>query len=87
MEKIMDGPGRFATQTKSRAVLVGTGPQMGDSAQKFVGMTFFLKREALGIGRAENANLGGAQFPCLPLTRRGHQLAGDGEGSTGGSIA
>ena len=43
---------------------------MGDSAEKFIGVAFFLQRIRIGVCRANQLERGGAKLPALPLARR-----------------
>ena len=87
MEKVVHGPRRFGTDAERGAILVRTRPQVGDGTQKFVRMPLFLQRESLRISAAEDLYGHGADLPLLPLARRGHQLAADGERRAGGRLA
>jgi len=72
---------------KGRTVLVGARAQVGDTAQKFVGMAFFLQREGFRIGLAEHLYRGGAHLPALALARRNHQSAVHAHGRSRGGFA
>ena len=73
----------LGTDAEGRPVFVGARAQMGDAAQKFVGMAFFLQGKAFRIGQAEDRDAFGPHFPFLALARRGHQFAAYGQGRAG----
>ena len=82
-EVVMDGHGRFGTDAEGRAVLVGTGAQVGDGAQEFVRMALLLEREGGRIGKAEHGHALGADFPLLALAEGFHEVAADAHGGAG----
>ena len=79
VEEVMHRLRGLGPDAEGRPVFVGAHAQMGDGAQEFVGMTFFLERIGFGIGQTENGHVRGADFPFLPLAGRFHQLAADGD--------
>ncbi len=82
----MHGPRCFGADAESRAVFIGAATQVGDGAQKFVGMTLFLQGVGFGIGLAKNRDGRGADFPLLALAPREHQFALYADGGAGGGI-
>lgn len=58
---------------------------MGDGAQEFVGMPFFLQRVVLGTG-PDDRDPSGLDLPLLPTPRRDDQLAFDRNRRAGAEI-
>ena len=86
-EKIVNGKASLGADAEYGSVLVGSRPQVGNGAQKFVGMAFFLQRKIFGVGQAVNLHVMRAHLPLLPFARRGYKFARHAHGSACGRIA
>ena len=80
VEKLMDGKGRLAPNPEYSGEGVGPGPQMGDGAQIFQGVTLFLKRVVRG-GSALQQDLTGVDLEGLLGFRGEQEPAADGDGA------
>ena len=67
LKKLVHGLPGLGTDAEGRAVFVGARAQVGDGAQKFIGVTFFLQRKGFSIGKAEHSNAVRPDFPLLAL--------------------
>ena len=77
--------GKFRANPESGPVFVCAGAQMGDRAQVFVRMTFFLKR--IGFrGHADYGDGRGLDFPSLAAALGGHQGPLDANGRARGQF-
>ena len=72
VEKFVNRIGQLGTNTESGAVFVGTRPQMGNTAQIFVGMFFLLQRITV-VGQSVNFDPIGLNFIFLVAALRCHQ--------------
>ena len=71
----MNRLGQGGAHAQHGPIFVGSGAQMGDGAQEFVGMAFLLQRIDFRVSRAEQRQGARPHFKPLSLGRRNSQLA------------
>ena len=79
IEKVVHGVRGFGTDAEGRPVLVGTGTQVRNGTQEFIGMALLLKREGFRIGEAEHGHILGPHFPFLAFAGRLDKFARNGD--------
>ena len=85
LEELVDGEGQPAARAEHGAEEVRARTQVGDGAQEFQRVALLLQRVG-GVRRADQFDPRRAQFPFLPLRRRGDQFALDDGRSAGGEV-
>ncbi len=73
----MDRPTHPVSHAGDGAERIGARPQMGDGAQEFERVPFFLQRIGFRIGAAVHDNLRRGHFRGLPFALRGFHFAFD----------
>ncbi len=71
-EETVHGEGGLRADPEKRAVLVGARPQVGDGAQKLVGVALLLQRVGLRVGGSHHPQRGGPDLPGLPCAGGSH---------------
>ena len=82
LEELVDGVGESAAHAEDGAEKIGARAEVGDFAEEFEGVAFFLERVGR-IGFTENFEFLGDDFPFLALTLGGHEFAVDGDRGAG----
>ena len=85
LKEAVDGGSQAAAGAEDGAEEVGAGAQVGDGAQEFGGMPFFLQGVAVRR-RADEADGGGLYFPFL-FAGAGDEFSLDADGGSGGHFA
>ena len=82
LEKLVDGVSESAAYAEDGTEKIGAGAEVGDFAEKFEGVAFFLEWVS-GIRFTEDFEFLGDDFPFLALTLRGDEFAADGDRCAG----
>ena len=86
VEELVNGEGHRMADAQYRAEGIGTRTQVGDVAQEFERMAFFLQRVGRRVGRAVNLNRGGLHLDALSLAGRLHEPAVDTDAGARGDL-
>ena len=87
LEELVDAEGHCVSDAGHGAEGVGAGAQVGQLAQKFQGVPFFLEGVLLRVGAAELLDALGENFVALAPAQRFLERAGDADAATGAELS
>ena len=83
----MNGPADAVADASDCAEGIGAWAEVGDVAEEFEGVTFFLQRVGLWVGRTENFDGSGMKFDSLAFAGGFAEKPMDGKACSGGNVS